>query len=663
MTNLDSKKIIDLLRYLYTCLSIARLKKIHILIIPVLFSQNLFSQQDKFEDSLLRSSKVVKTDTAKASIYYQLADHVGGRDFKKAISYIGQGMQLSKNSPFYQAIGYFYFGKIYRDNEDVKANESYDKALTLFARYSNAQSYSYQSRVWSGKASIAQRTNDNKRFIDLILTKAIPLAIKAGDSIRLAESFTNLALPFMNYGDYNKAIYYFNKSAEILRRNAPMNFRQMDNFVNLSRVYLHQKKPVLARANLDSAQMILKQDPRSLYAPYYYTIEGMYYIQLKNFVQAQESLDKGLAIAEELKSKYDIRSILYQKARLFELKQDFVSIRKILLKMYNEGYVDMDLDKKQLLRDLAYVEEKLGNIKAAYRWQTKYSDFADSFYTKKAKLQIAGLEAKYNYTQKEQELLAANKRSENQRVIMWISIGGSLTIVGLFLYLFRLRKIKSEQELQSLKQLQRIALTEALLSGEEKERTRMARDLHDGLGGMLAGIKINLTNIVQENTSAEMEMLIKQLDNSVTELRRIARNMMPEALLRSGLKIALTDLCLLASTESLKVYSSFLNIHQDLPRQTQIIVYRIVQELLTNVIKHSGANEAFVQCSQHENTFFITVEDNGRGFNSDNTDQFKGLGLENISSRVDFLKGKMDIRATPEKGTIINIELQIDEKR
>lgn len=147
------------------------------------------------------------------------------------------------------------------------------------------------------------------------------------------------------------------------------------------------------------------------------------------------------------------------------------------------------------------------------------------------------------------------------------------------------------------------------------------------------------------------------------ELRRIARNMMPQTLLNSGLEAALKELCTLTANDRLKVYSKFMNLRRDLSTQVQLIIYRIVQELLANVVKHAAATEAFVQCSQDENMFYLTVEDNGSGYTQKDRHIRTGLGLENIKSRIDFLKGKMEVAGGSGKGTIVNIELNTDEKK
>ena len=96
-----------------------------------------------------------------------------------------------------------------------------------------------------------------------------------------------------------------------------------------------------------------------------------------------------------------------------------------------------------------------------------------------------------------------------------------------------------------------------------------------------------------------------------------------------------------------------------MPQQTQITIYRIVQELLSNAIRHAQASNILLQCSQHETVFLVTLEDNGRGFDTRTAALAKGIGLMNVKSRVDYLQGKMDISSVINEGTSINIELHV----
>ncbi|MEP6805652.1 MAG: sensor histidine kinase [Flavobacterium sp.] len=196
-----------------------------------------------------------------------------------------------------------------------------------------------------------------------------------------------------------------------------------------------------------------------------------------------------------------------------------------------------------------------------------------------------------------------------------------------------------------------------MIEGEEVERKRIARDLHDGLGSMLSGLKIHLKLAEKDNalSPAEINTL---LDNSIKELRNISQNLMPESLLKLSLEHALRDLCMANSNAKTTIEFQYLIQKPNLPKNYEIVIYRIIQELLNNALKYAEATQILVSCSQNKDTFFITVEDNGIGFDVSDKNN-SGMGLRNIKNRVEFLKGKLEIESTPNKGTSTYIELKV----
>ncbi|MBC7867466.1 MAG: histidine kinase, partial [Gloeobacteraceae cyanobacterium ES-bin-316] len=209
----------------------------------------------------------------------------------------------------------------------------------------------------------------------------------------------------------------------------------------------------------------------------------------------------------------------------------------------------------------------------------------------------------------------------------------------------------------------KLMAVEAVLKGEEQERTRLAQDLHDGLGGMLSGIKFSFTSIkgdlimTPENKLA-FERSMDMLDGSIQEMRRVAHNMMPEALVKFGLDTALKDFCQdINQTGALQL--SYQSIGLDaavIDQSVSITIYRIVQELVNNTMKHSGARNCLVQVSLLNPILSVTVEDDGSGFDASLAN---GMGWKNICSRVEFLKGKLDIKSGENEGTSVHIETNL----
>jgi len=247
-------------------------------------------------------------------------------------------------------------------------------------------------------------------------------------------------------------------------------------------------------------------------------------------------------------------------------------------------------------------------------------------------------------------------------------------LIGAFLgyRIFRNRQLlaKQQDELQQqqIRELQKdkqLIAVDAMLKGQEEERSRLAKDLHDGLGGLLSGVKFSLSNmkdnlIVTPDNMAVFERSLDMLDTSIKELRRVAHNMMPEMLSKFGLDEALREYCNTVNTTGIVTikYQS-VGMENRLEKPTEIIIYRIIQELLNNILKHAVASEALVQLIRENDRLNIVVEDNGKGFDKAIIEESKGAGWASIRSRVEYLKGQLDIHSQPEKGTLVNMEFKV----
>jgi signal transduction histidine kinase len=262
-----------------------------------------------------------------------------------------------------------------------------------------------------------------------------------------------------------------------------------------------------------------------------------------------------------------------------------------------------------------------------------------------------------------------NLQLRQKSILNYILIGSavSLAIISLLSY----RNYKSRQKLQQqriteLETEKQLTATEAILKGEEKERSRLAQDLHDGLGGMLSGIKYSLNNmkenlIMTPGDAQAFEHSINMLDNSISEMRRVAHNLMPENLLKFGLAAAIQDYCSeIQLNGMLQVHSQYIGLKDKaIDQSLSVTVYRITQELLNNVIKHAGATQAIVQIGVTESQLTITAEDNGKGLADEAIKTATGIGWKNIYSRVNYHKGSISIQSQPDKGTSVFIEFPL----
>ena len=239
-----------------------------------------------------------------------------------------------------------------------------------------------------------------------------------------------------------------------------------------------------------------------------------------------------------------------------------------------------------------------------------------------------------------------------------------LLLLGLVLYAYRQRSkhLRQQIDLKNLELAQerqdaKIATLTALLDGQEQERARIARDLHDGLGGLLSGTKLHLSQLneqlLQQN-KMKMEKGITQLDMAVDELRRVAHNLTPDLLQKFGLLEALQEYARRMSNETLEIDVQFLYFRTPLPAESELLLYRIIQELVNNAIKHANPTQVIIQLVEEDNAYLVTVEDDGTGFDY-LRQQGNSAGLLNIQSRVEFLKGVLHVQSDPGKGSSFEI--------
>lgn len=204
---------------------------------------------------------------------------------------------------------------------------------------------------------------------------------------------------------------------------------------------------------------------------------------------------------------------------------------------------------------------------------------------------------------------------------------------------------------------QQIGKLRGLLEGEEKERKRIAEELHDGIAGDLSAIKFNLAHLSQKNKDESNAVILNELwqiiDKSCEQIREISHNLSPTAITNNGLSVAVENYCVkIEKTYQIKVNYVFTGEKLNLGNTSETHIYRIIQELLNNIVKHSGANWAQVTIENQESYLAISVKDNGKGFSS--TALSNGIGLSNIDSRIRFLEADIQ-RESNENGTVFNI--------
>ncbi len=411
---------------------------------------------------------------------------------------------------------------------------------------------------------------------------------------------------------------------------------------------------------------------------------GIYYQQIDNIDSSIYYHNKALPIAKAINSPYDIAQTLNFLANqeMDPHKEDMAAAKKHLdssnaiIEQYN--FREIKKDWHQLMAEYCRIT---GNLKEGFQHLKTYDLMKDSMLNETSLKRIDFLEARYESEKKLTKISNLEKDKQVQdlalkqkSIINYFLIGSlaALVIVGFLGYRnFRHRHLLSKQQdelqqqrIRELEKDKQLVAVGSMLQGQEEERSRLAKDLHDGLGGLLSGVKFSLSNmkdnlIITPENMTVFERSLDMLDTSIKELRRVAHNMMPEMLTKFGLDEALKEYCnTINTTNLLLVKYQSLGLDTRIEKSAEIIIYRIIQELLNNIMKHAAATEAIVQLVKEEERFSIIVEDNGKGFDTALKDN-KGAGLISIQSRVAYLKGHLEIHSEAGKGTLINIEFKL----
>jgi two-component system NarL family sensor kinase len=656
------------------------------LISQALYSQRVYSLDDDhtYTDSLIQIIKTTRIDSIKGITSFRLAElYRRSKKNELADEYIAVANKIAPRYPFLKDVGVYYNSTTYLSKGDmVNFGKQLSLANTKLKKYKTKESYALRAYIVRNLSILQQFQNNEKEAMRMLIEEAMPLAKKGGDYEVLSGLYKSVAIIFMNNNEREKAEEYLNLAKEYIEKAPRSSYTYKETKVEIYIIdaenLCHLENLTGAKKSLDKAYAIIKDYPKSNMNGGYYLSEGYYFYKIKQYENAFKSYDKGIANSMLFNDIYSANRLKFAKYLPLKAMNRYEDIKKMLSDLIESGSL-FAIDEKRYTLELAYAFEKLGDIKNAYKYKSRYIVLSDSLNEQYSKDKITALEAKFNKVENERKIAQLEAQRERDKLIaennkLYYGLLVVLSVLLLLLVIFLWINSKNQkkiavqhaknyaQNLKSLKDQKEIEVMQAMIKGEEGERKRIARDLHDGIGSMLSSLKMRFMKVNSASETVdlnEIESMNTLLNNSITELRQISYNLIPESLLKLGLEHALNDLCHMLQTDEVQIDFHANNISKDIPESIQITIYRIVQELLNNALKHSKGTDILVDCNQNLSTFFITVEDNGIGFDSKNMDGFNGQGLKNLKSRVELLNGKMEIDSSAEKGTAFNIELSI----
>jgi signal transduction histidine kinase len=365
---------------------------------------------------------------------------------------------------------------------------------------------------------------------------------------------------------------------------------------------------------------------------------------------------------------------------------------------YGKAALIQDQSKNDYkLQELVYagfsqIFQKQGDFQKSLAFYKKFNEAREMHFETSQEDEINEFRVKYEIEKKERELeelnnekrlseLAYQQRISDDRkeknmlfafgVLMFIII--LLGAMSLFNYQRQIDSgktiaFKTEEinrvKIKELEKTMRLETMNAMLQGQETERNRISKDLHDSLGALLSSVKLHFesirSNISDEQGLRTFKKTSQLIDDACHEIRNISHDMMPGSLMRFGLVPALRDYASkLRDNKKLRVDVIDYGVPVQMENSLSLNSYRIVQELLNNIIKHADAKDVLVQLTVQNGKLNIMVEDDGIGFEPDLAKNSGGLGLKNIISRVNYLEGHIHFDSEQGKGTNIMIDFPL----
>ncbi len=665
------------------------IRLISFLIVCALFfvSANAQENEDLYLDSLRKIAFKKVPDSNSLNSLDKISRHYFyNGQYDSALKYtrlalpiaklLGNNLKLGKSYSFaglhFTNLNKYDSGKYYFDKAYEIATQEGDTSLMVSTLNGLAVLYNYQGNYNKSTEYLLQQV------------KIIESSSNPSFKQFIVQAYGNIGHNLIDEKQFEKGISYIEKALLLKNYSSEDRFRTSMH-LDIFFAYLTLKNYENAKIHLDSAFLYNQKLNNIEISMLVLNNAGLYYKAIENHSKAAAYLHQAKEICDDTDNDYMKSEIcsnlgsIYLKLKKYEMAESYSKQANTIARKIHK--LDIIAESYNTLKEIA---EATGNYKTAYSYATLYKNYSDSVTNEKSQKEILNLEARFESEKKEKEIadlklanadneLAVIKRNR-LLLILGITAAAVLSIISLLYRNSRQKHIISEkdkilkdEQIKFLERQQQIVSLQSMINGQETERSRIAKDLHDGLGGLFSTIKMHFSTLAHEKEELrENPVFTKsyELINSASEeVRRIAHNMMPEVLIKLGLLQAIKDLGNSISAGKL-LYISVQAYEMDkrLNAPTEIMLFRIIQELLNNIIKHANATEAIIQFNRQDNRLNITVEDNGKGFSPHQTEGSIHAGLSSVESRVEYLNGKFTIDSQKEIGTTIMMSFLLKEE-
>lgn len=404
-----------------------------------------------------------------------------------------------------------------------------------------------------------------------------------------------------------------------------------------------------------------------------YTTLGLAWLESGN--QDSANYYQRLALNTSVKND-DLASAMHTHINLAELFSEQGIFDSVYYHLSEAQQLATDLgDDQALITALISESYNLyyeGNFKSAFDKLDVATSMRDSLVTLEQARYLEELEVRFETKEKANEINALVNEQKidrlRQQILIVIIVLVLITGFAITWNLIQRRKHDRRETAHRIEQLEReksLLALESTLYAQEEERQRIAKDLHDGIGALLSTARMQINKVQAELDKLQNVDLVKDTETIIAmaskEVRRVSHNMMPGILIELGLREAIEDFL---EKQRLLMEVDFLHegLNKRFPNEVEIMVYRIVQELVHNSAKHSKASQVDLSLVANQELMTLEYQDNGMGFNREEWDSLSNLGLNSIRSRAHFLKGKIELDTAPGKGVSYTIVIPLNDE-
>jgi len=504
----------------------------------------------------------------------------------------------------------------------------------------NVRSYRFRVIALRNMANIyldLQNFAEAEKYFQMV----IQIAAENNDKHLLAHFYSEMSTFFEDFGDDKKAWSYLRQS-DSLNQFVGSNLLRSINLGKHADRYKNAKKYPLALRTFKESLNIARDLKNTNFMALYSFKIGEVYVQSKNFKKAIFYFNNSLDAAEQVgnldlqKANYRLLSDIYRKSGQWQTAMDYLSA-------------------------LNEVEKAIFNTQQHLIAQR----FAYKFESQKKQEEINTLKIENKLKNLRQQQLITEKKQQKMRFFSLLLVAILLIILAVIIIYNLRQKAQKEQllfqknkelhveKIQQMKNISQVKTLNAMLHGQEKERERIARDLHDSLGGTLSTLQLHIQNLDLPPTLQYIEQLLAK---ACTDVREISHNMMPVSLKKMGLHAAIQDFINHINAAQ-KVTAEFHSYGTEInfTASRQLYIFRLIQEGINNALKHAQCSHILVQFVYKENHLNITIEDDGIGF--DPADVDPSFGLKNLQNRIGYLQGQFEIDSSPGRGTVLMFEV------